>query len=78
MQKSQHTRMYERLIRALREAREQAGLTQMEVVKKLGIYDSYVSKVESGERRIDVVELATLCRVYGIPLVDFLQEVGIA
>jgi transcriptional regulator with XRE-family HTH domain len=34
---------------------EQAGLTQMEVAQKLGTYASFVSKVESGERRVDVV-----------------------
>jgi transcriptional regulator with XRE-family HTH domain len=70
MQKSQHTRKYERLLRALRRAREGAGLTQLDVAERLGAYASYVSKCESGERRIDVVELAEFYRLYRVPLTD--------
>jgi transcriptional regulator with XRE-family HTH domain len=78
MRKTQHTREYLRLIEALREARESAGFTQDEVARQLGTYASFISKCESGERRIDVVELAALCRLYGIDLLAFLQEVGLA
>jgi transcriptional regulator with XRE-family HTH domain len=78
MRKTQHTREYLRLIEALRKARESAGFTQDEVAHQLGTYASFISKCESGERRIDVVELAALCRLYGIDLLAFLQEVGLA
>ncbi|MBL8793564.1 MAG: helix-turn-helix transcriptional regulator [Planctomycetia bacterium] len=67
-EKSQHTRAYRQLLEALRQARERAGLKQEEVAEKLGTYASFVSKCESGERRLDVVELADLCRVYGVNL----------
>jgi transcriptional regulator with XRE-family HTH domain len=77
MQKSQHTRQYERLLKALRQARKSAGLTQLEVADRLDSYASYVSKCESGERRIDVVELAEFCRLYGIKLLELLKSVGI-
>jgi transcriptional regulator with XRE-family HTH domain len=77
MQKSQHTRQYERLLKALRQARKGAGLTQLDVAERLGSYASYVSKCESGERRIDVVELAEFCRLYGIKLRELLKSVGI-
>lgn len=77
MEKSQHTRQYERLTKALRAAREAAGLTQAEVAEQLGVYASFVSKVESGERRIDVVELSHLCRVYGVELVAFLRSAAL-
>lgn len=77
MQKSQHTRQYERLLKALRQARKSAGLTQLDVAARLGSYASYVSKCESGERRIDVVELAEFCRLYGIKLRELLKSVGI-
>jgi transcriptional regulator with XRE-family HTH domain len=78
MRKSQHTPEYRRLLRALREAREGAGLTQEEVAGRLDAYASFVSKCESGERRIDVVELAAFCRVYGVPLTRLLRSVHLA
>lgn len=77
MDKSQHTRAYRRLLHALRAAREAAGLTQAEVAARLKTYASYVSKVESGERRVDVVELAHLCRVYGADLIALLRTAGL-
>ncbi len=62
---------------ALRAARLQAGLTQTEVAKRFGAHAPFVSKCESGERRIDVVELAEFCRIYGVTLSDFLADAGI-
>jgi transcriptional regulator with XRE-family HTH domain len=77
MDKSQHTTQYRRLVERLRQARERAGLTQRQVAKKLKLYASFVSKVESGERRLDVAELAAFCKAYGVDLIDFLKEVGL-
>lgn len=77
MEKSQHTSGYKKLTAALRTARETAGLTQAEVAEKMGVYASFVSKVESGERRIDVVELIQFCKVYGLELVAFLRTAGL-
>lgn len=76
MDKTQHSRKYLQLLKALRDARKQAGLTQLDVAAKLGTYASYVSKCESGERRIDVAELAAFCRIYKINLFSFLRSVG--
>jgi transcriptional regulator with XRE-family HTH domain len=78
MQKSQHTQQYRQLLAALRRSREDAGLTQLDVAEKLDVYASYVSKCESGERRIDVIELAEFCRLYGVGLADFLKVAGLA
>lgn len=78
MQKTQHTRQYERLLKALRHARKEAGLTQLDVAERLGTYASYVSKCESGERRIDVVELVEFCRLYNIKVIDLLKAAGLA
>ena len=60
---------YRLFLKRLREARQAAGLTQAEVAKKLRRPQSYVSKCESGERRVDVVELAEFARLYrkGLP-----------
>jgi transcriptional regulator with XRE-family HTH domain len=60
-----HDPEYQRMLRRLREAREAAGLTQAQVAAKLGKPQSYVSKVELGERRIDPVELARFAEIYG-------------
>jgi transcriptional regulator with XRE-family HTH domain len=49
----------------LRSARKEAGLTQQEVATRLDAPQSYVSKCESGERRVDVVELAEFAALYG-------------
>ncbi len=77
MQKSQHTAEYRRLVEALRRARERAGLTQEQVAQRLELYASFVSKCESGERRLDVVELAAFCRLYGVDIADLLREAGL-
>lgn len=55
-QKSAFTAEYRRLCKLLRDARDQAGLTQQAVAKRLNRPQSYVSKYESGERRLDVIE----------------------
>lgn len=56
------------------EARERTGLTQIEVAKRLGKPQSYVSKYERGERRIDFVEFVTLSEIVGIDVSSFLKE----
>lgn len=55
----------------LKQARLAAGLTQGQAAQRLGKPQSYVSKCESGERRVDVVELAAFARVYGVRLPFF-------
>lgn len=77
MPKSRHTVRYARLLQELRAARNEAGLTQVQVAKHFGAHASFVSKIEAGERRIDVVELSDLCRVYGVRLAAFLKRVGL-
>ena len=57
MEKSIYSEEYEQLCALLRELRVDAGLTQVEVAEKLSVPQSFVSKYESGERRLDVIEL---------------------
>jgi len=78
MRKSRFSRQYRRLLEELRAARIHAGLTQTEVAAKFGAHASFVSKAESGERRLDVVELAEFCKVYGVSLTSFLGRAGLA
>ncbi|MBD2415319.1 hypothetical protein FACHB389_17755 [Nostoc calcicola FACHB-389] len=61
---------YQAFLKRLRQAREEANLTQVEVAKKLNQPQSYVSRCESGERRVDVVELTDFAMIYKKPL-DF-------
>ncbi|MDP1798580.1 MAG: helix-turn-helix transcriptional regulator [Planctomycetaceae bacterium] len=77
MQKSRFTKKYGVLLLALRAARERAGLTQTDVAKRFGAHASFVSKCESGERRIDILELAQFCKLYGVKLAVFLQSIGV-
>jgi len=71
--RSTHSARYRRLLARLREARLDAGLTQAEVAKALRRPQSFVSKCESGERRVDVIELQDLARLYRKPLAYFLR-----
>ncbi len=68
-----HTPEYTRMREKLREAREAAGLTQEAVAKHFKKPQSFVSKVETGERRIDPTELQEFARLYGKPITFFLD-----
>ena len=65
---------YQNLIQKLRHARLEAGLTQVEVGKKLRKPQAYISKIERGERRVDVVELDELARLYNKPIDYFVAK----
>ena len=71
MQKSIHSDRYAVFLKVLREARDRAGLTQIQLAKKIGETQTFVSKCERGERRIDVIELRTFCRAFGLDLRQF-------
>ena len=58
----------------IRSVRLRAGLTQQDVAARLGLPQSYISKCESGERRVDVIELNDICRACGTDLLSFVQE----
>jgi transcriptional regulator with XRE-family HTH domain len=65
---------YRRLLERLRAARREAALSQAEVAAVFGKPQSFVSKCESGERRIDVLELDRFAQLYGRPLGYFVGE----
>lgn len=71
---SSHRAEYKQLLQRLKAARKQAGLTQVEVAKRLGRPQSFIAKCESGERRVDAVELAAFARVYRRPVSYFLEQ----
>ena len=71
MGESIHSKEYREIIQKLNAARLASGLTQTEVALKLKKPQSYVSKIERGERRIDIVELKQLLKIYKKELKDF-------
>lgn len=74
MRKSVHHPGQVRLLRLLRTVREESGLTQEDVALRLGKPQSFVSKYESGERRLDVLELKHVCDAMGTSLVSFVRR----
>jgi len=64
MSKSVYTKDYKEIINRLKQARIDAGLSQQAVADKLGKPQSYISKIESGERRLDVAEIKKFATIY--------------
>lgn len=62
------------LLSLLKKHRKAAGLTQVQCSKALGRPQSFMSDVESGTRRLDIVQLRDLCKVLGIDLTDLIAE----
>ena len=72
MSKTIQSDEYKKIVEKLRAAREEAGLTQIEVVNLLKKPQSYVSKSEAGEQRLDVLELKRFAKLYKKPLNYFI------
>lgn len=63
-----------RLQQMLREMRVAAGLLQGELAERIGADQSFVSRYERGERRLDLIELDTICKACGTRLADFVAD----
>ena len=59
-----HSDDYQSIIKRLKEARLEANLSQQDVADKLGKPQSFISKIESGERRLDVAEIKKFASIY--------------
>lgn len=75
MDKSIHSHLYHQVIGRLRSKREIKGVTQSQLADLLGVNQAFVSKIETCDRRLDIIELHQICQVLGISFVDFIQEV---
>ena len=73
MQKSTFTRDYRVFLETLRECRRSAEVSQMVLAAKLEQSQSFVSKCERGETRLDLVQLRIWCRALGISLSRFVE-----
>ncbi|MBP2322645.1 transcriptional regulator with XRE-family HTH domain [Kibdelosporangium banguiense] len=74
MDKSIYSAEYQRLCALLRDLRLEAGLTQVEVAEQLDEPQSFVSKYESAERRLDVVELRHVAEALGTSLLAVVER----
>jgi len=72
--KSIFTTEYAVLRDLLRELRTEKGLTQVQLSETLGMPQSFVSKYETGERRLDVIELREVCQALGTTLAAFAKK----
>jgi transcriptional regulator with XRE-family HTH domain len=66
MRKSTHSFEYAVMRKQLGAIRVAAGLSQRQLASKLSVPHSWVAKVESGERRIDLIEFGWLCEACGV------------
>jgi transcriptional regulator with XRE-family HTH domain len=76
MAKSLFTERHDRLRELLKETRQKRGLTQIDVAKKVGRPQSFVSKYEKGERRLDVVEFLEVADALGADAGRLLKELS--
>ena len=67
---------YDRIVAVLREIREQAGLSQAELAKRLLRPRTFVTKCELGERRIDLLEWLRFCQACQVEPAEFLARLG--
>jgi len=74
MEKTIYSNEYKKVINKLKEARLKAGLTQLDVARRLKKHQSYVSKIESRERRLDIIELRLLASLYKKDINYFLKN----
>ena len=72
--KTIHSPEYAIFLRLLRQIRERQEVTQEQLAERWGVTQSFISKCERGERRIDIVELRAFCQAMGIALPVFVAE----
>lgn len=74
--KSLFSARHDKLLELLRSMRTNAGLSQLQAAKSLKRPQSFISKCESGERRVDVIEFIDFCKVYGVKPEATLAQLG--
>jgi transcriptional regulator with XRE-family HTH domain len=73
MPKTIYSKEHRSLVERLKKARKDRGLDQNAVSKLLGVTQSYISKMESGQRRIDIIQLKALARIYRKKIEYFIE-----
>ena len=76
--KSVHTKEYSKFLQIMIAARKQTGLTQQQLAELLNKPQSYVSKYERGERRLDVIEFLIIAKVLKLDPYNVIEKIGCA
>ena len=74
MKKRIYIAQRDRLVNLLREMRIEAGLTQTDLAAHIEKDQAYVSRYESGQRRLDMLEVREICQAIGITLEEFAKK----
>ena len=74
MEKSIYSDEYTKFLDHLKQTRKKASVTQEQLAKSIGQNQSFVSKVERGERRLDLVELRAFCNALGVDFPSFVSQ----
>jgi len=64
----------EKLQQLLKRIRQEKEIRQVELAERLGVPQSFISKYESGDRRLDILELRQICNIVGISLEEFIRK----
>jgi len=76
MKKTPYDIAYLELRRMLKDLREAKSLTQAQLARRLSVPQSFVSKYETGERRLDVIETAQICQALGTSTAQLLSTLS--
>ena len=74
MKKTNKELQREKLQGLLKRIRQDKGIRQIELAEKLGVPQSFVSKYESGDRQLDILELRQVCQAVGISMQEFIRK----
>lgn len=74
MAQSTHNLDYQLLLAVLKTARKRVGMSQVELATRLGNTQTFVSKCERGERRLDTVELIEFAEALGVSPLELIKE----
>ena len=75
MTKSIFTNNYQQLLQLLVTARKKSGITQQQLAKKLGKNQSYISKYENAERRLDIIEVIAISKAINFNPVELMNDI---
>lgn len=74
MSKGIYSSDQQKLLTLLQQVRDNAGLSQNALAERIGRSQSFISKLETGESRLDLLELRQICKAVGISLLDFIKQ----